>query len=88
MRSPQGYVTIASPSGSEKEADTFTCFHCQRIVMVRPLEPPENMGGVCKVCYKLICPRCVGAGVCSPFERQLEEIEARDRFRRQLEGGL
>ena len=87
MRNPQGYATITDPNGS-REQDTFTCFHCQRIVTVRPLMAPEEFGGLCKVCFKLICPRCVGVGACMPFEREMERVEARDRARKSYESAL
>lgn len=82
MRKPQGYATIVDPGGPTKEADTFTCRHCQHIVTVRPLMDAAEMGGLCKVCMSLICKVCVGQGTCTPWERQMEEMEARERFRR------
>jgi hypothetical protein len=87
MRNPQGYATITDVNGS-KEQDTFTCSHCQKIVGVKPLMAPEEFGGMCKVCYKLICPRCVGVGACTPFERQMEIEEARERARKSYESAL
>jgi len=80
MRSPQGYATIVGP-GENKEFDTFTCFHCQQIVTVKPLMDPADLGGLCKVCYRLICPRCVGQS-CNPWERQMEIMEAKERAQR------
>lgn len=78
MRSPGGYATLTDPEQT-READTFSCFHCQRIVHVRPLTDAADAGGLCKVCMKLICGPCVDAGSCVPWERTFEKIEARDR---------
>jgi hypothetical protein len=66
MRNAQGYATITGPEGT-KESDTFTCFHCQQIVHVKPMMDAADLGGLCKVCKRLICSRCVG-GTCTPFE--------------------
>lgn len=81
MRRPQGYAVLASPDGVV-ETDTFTCGHDQRIVKVPPGADPASIGGLCKVCMQLICPQCVAKGICTPWEQQMEKIEARDRFLR------
>jgi len=81
MRNPGGYATLSEPDGV-KESDTFTCNHCQYIVHVKPLIAPEEFGGLCKFCMKLICPKCVGKGSCTPWEKKMEKWEARDRFLR------
>ena len=78
MLRPQGYATLFGPDVT-KECDTFTCGHCQYIVHVPPRADPADMGGLCKQCMKLICPRCVNKAVCSPWEKQMEREEARDR---------
>lgn len=91
MRNPQGYATIISPMRSAaklgglhceevregvSEYDTFTCFHCNRVTHVKPRMDPADLGGMCKICYKLICARCVDKG-CDPFEEKLKRAEAR-----------
>lgn len=96
MRSPGGYAHIISPVESlvrlegvgEKEIppgvmelDTFGCGHCGRVTHVMPRMDPANLGGHCKICYRLICKYCVGHG-CDPLEAKLERSEARDRARR------
>jgi len=99
MRKPQGLTTITGeiPSNaptmidrgvrhSEMEVDTFTCNHCCHVIHVLPKMDAADMGGLCKQCMELICPRCVDKQVCSPWEKQMAEIEARDRFRK--EAGL
>lgn len=65
------------------ETDTFTCFHCHVVTRVKPKMDAADLGGLCKVCMKLICSRCVGKG-CDPMEEKLKRSEDRDRFRRSL----
>jgi hypothetical protein len=61
------------------ECDTFTCFHCNRVIHVLPKMDPANLGGLCKICMKLICPWCLGKG-CTPWEKKMEMAEARSRL--------
>ena len=75
MRNPHGYATLTSENGVA-ECDTTTCAHCNAITHVRPGEKPEDIGGLCKVCMGLICPKCVG-GACVPFLKRIEQEEAR-----------
>jgi hypothetical protein len=42
---------------------------------------PADMGGLCKICMKFECPKCLGKG-CTPFEKKLEIIENRERILR------
>lgn len=80
MRNPQGYL-IGINQGNVQEADTFTCFHCQKIIIVKPLCDPADMGGRCNICDSLICPKCVGQG-CTPWEEKMKKIEASYHARR------
>ena len=97
MRNAQGYATLVGPGYTEAgeragpksladngEADTFTCGHCQHVVHVEPLCDPANAGGLCKNCMRLICPRCVGKGICVPWEKMIERIEDKARFCREV----
>jgi hypothetical protein len=96
MRNPQGHATLvgpgyletgkpAGPAGlrDDGEADTFTCGHCQFVVHVMPMADPADMGGLCKNCMRLVCPKCHDHGGCTPWEKAIEASEARDRWRRQ-----
>lgn len=84
MRREGGYACITSPDGVA-EYDSYTCSHCQRINLVKPKQRAEDLGGLCKQCMGLICSQCVSLP-CRPFEKQLEAWEARDRFRRSIDG--
>ncbi len=63
---------------TEQEIDTFSCRHCQRVVHVPPRCDPADMGGLCKQCMGLVCPRCYDKGTCTPWEVELERREGRD----------
>lgn len=75
MRNPQGYL-VGVGEGVE-EFDTFTCNHCNRIVTVPHKGNPSDLGGHCRLCDALVCNRCVGKG-CTPWEKQMEKMEARE----------
>jgi len=82
MRKPQGYAFLVDgDTGKVDTADTFQCFHCQRITLVKPKERPEDLGGFCTVCTRLICSGCVGGG-CDPFEEKRKRMEASYHARR------
>jgi hypothetical protein len=79
LRGTSGYATLYDPDfrgGHPKEADTFTCAHCNRIIHVKPKAPLEDLGGRCNMCDDLICPDCVRTGQCDPFEEKLKRMEA------------
>lgn len=96
FRNPGGYAVIINPAPGKVqldrgrldfacegvvEYDTFTCGHCNTVKHVRVKERPEDLGGLCKQCMKLICPHCVDQG-CTPLERRIAEMEERDYRRR------
>jgi hypothetical protein len=76
MRRAGGELTITSPNGVEIR-DTFTCFHCNRVVIVPLKADPVAIGGMCYQCMKLVCPGCVALGTCTPFEKKLDAMERR-----------
>ncbi len=80
-----GYIFCSDPDGGTEEASTFTCSHCNRVVIVKPKANPDKIGGLCYACYKMVCPTCVGQG-CTPFEKKLEAMEARGRMLRDMQG--
>lgn len=73
-----GYAFSFDVDGIRQEMDTFTCAHCNHIVHIKPKCNPDELGGNCRLCMKMVCPRCVDLG-CTPFEKKLEQMEARDR---------
>jgi len=84
MRKPGGYSIRTDPDPPKGEAyqqewDTFTCGHCCQVVFVKPQQRPEDLGGFCTCCTKLICSACVGKG-CDPLEKKLERWESRRRL--------
>jgi hypothetical protein len=84
VRNPQGYATLtdsASPyrtTEAMQECDTFTCGHCNCIVHVPVKADPAVVGGMCKQCMTLICPRCVNKLTCTPWEHAMQIMEAKD----------
>ena len=98
MRNPGGYAFIVNPTTSKvrldggrveiacegvTEFDSFTCGHCGCVKHVRVKERPEDIGGLCKSCMKLICSACVDDGQCTPLLKRIEQQEERDFRRRE-----
>jgi hypothetical protein len=81
-----GLACIVDPDLGTKEADTFTCVHCQKITHVKAGVDPYELGGHCRLCNALICKDCVGKE-CTPFMKRVEEEEER-AFRMRNYGGL
>ncbi len=88
---PQGYAEISSPdqgtanldrlrcesvSAGVSRYDTATCGHCNRVFHVSARMRPEDIGGLCKSCMALICPKCLD-GPCVPFMKKLDMWEKR-----------
>lgn len=84
MRNPGGYAFTFDPGGIRQEADSFTCSHCNHVVMVKPKCDPNDLGGMCRLCMKMICPACVDIGSCDPFEKKLDRYEKEHRRRIQM----
>jgi hypothetical protein len=59
---------------------TFTCAHCGRVVIVPHKARPDECGGLCMLELKPVCPKCHTIGTCTPFEKRLEQMEARSRL--------
>lgn len=90
----RGYAVISIDGKAVDEKDTFTCNHCNSLVFLDTTEKrqdPSKAGGFCRACMQHICPKCAYEGMtatkCVPFERRLDAIESKDRFRRALFGG-
>lgn len=79
MRRPGGYAIWVDPTMPTKECDTFTCKHCNAVVVVEARCKPEEAGGYCRMCMAPVCPACADKP-CTPFEKKLDAIERRDRL--------
>lgn len=101
MRRPDGYVTITGDpmrgqanfidlatgeAHTESEVDTVSCGHCQGVFHVKPRADPRSLGGGCRLCERIICPRCVdrmwAGGKCTPHEEMIARMEAKQEARR------
>jgi hypothetical protein len=94
MRNPGGYGQIICDDAKTAKAfdrygrligmehDSYSCKHCARVVFVRVGERPEDIGGLCKQCFGLVCPECVAQGRCDPLEAKLRRHEQRAEARR------
>lgn len=95
MLKPGGYAVWTGPGGVEKERDSITCSHCQRVVFLKPGhasvgdveasggDPKHDIGGLCRGCMAHICGPCADDGRCVPFLKAIEKSEAEDYRRRQ-----
>ena len=59
------------------ESATFTCSHCQRVVIVNPKRNRER--AYCRSCDHLICDSCESERVllakpCKPFKQIIDEL--------------
>lgn len=59
------------------EADTYTCSHCQRVVVVNPQRTRER--GFCRKCDHTICDECVATMhltlTCVPIAKVFDELQ-------------
>ena len=84
MRRAQGYARMEGPAlrgladpglaslHRQGECDTFTCGHCQMIVHVPVGRDGACVGGLCRICNRLVCPHCADRQQCTPFEEAIE----------------
>lgn len=101
MRSPHGYAVWTAPDARPVERDTATCGHCNAIIFVKPgtgsttyliygldpLAPPREVPGAgCRLCMTPVCLACEAKGTCTPFEKRLEQAEARAALGRAVLG--
>lgn len=86
MRNAQCYTIVTGPGPGTGEWDMYSCAHCNAKRVVKPMCPPSEMPDQCHLCSTphnpaFICEKCRGKG-CTPFERQLDQMEKADRKRR------
>lgn len=77
MLRPGGYLRVDKGNGVIVEADTFTCVHCNGVVVVRAKAAPETLGKFCQRCGGMTCLPCA-AVECRPFEKWLDRVEGRE----------
>lgn len=77
LKSQLGYAVIVDPDAPTAEYSTVTCGHCQFACMVKAGCDPSDLGGFCRVCFRYVCKSCNKEGTCKPFEKQIEQMEAR-----------
>lgn len=77
VRRPAGYILVTDPDGAGFEAETLMCCHCQSHWVVHPGSGIRR--GYCYNCQAVTCgkPKC---DPCAPWEKQMEEMEARQRL--------
>ena len=60
------------------EAPTYTCSHCNRVVVLNPLRQRER--GYCRKCDHYVCDTCnavrVATGVCKTIREIIDEMAA------------
>jgi hypothetical protein len=76
----RGYAITVDPDGPTVEQDSLTCVHCNSVFFLMPRQDPSDAGGFCRLCYGYICSKCADSGECTPFEKKLEQMEARGRL--------
>jgi hypothetical protein len=84
MRNAGGYG-VATDQQTGKvlhEQDSFSCFHCNKVVFVEAKCDPADLGGLCFLCWKLVCPECHAKGNCDPLEEKLARQESAYHARR------
>lgn len=74
-------VAAGMPVGAGRglfEAPTYTCSHCQAVVVLNPLRNRER--AYCSKCSHHICDRCgvarvANGGICKPVKQLIDEVQ-------------
>lgn len=78
MYADEGYLMIdhRACGGKLEEAGTYTCGHCERVVVKNPLRVRER--GYCKKCSGHLCDTCTAVMAqtleCADMEKTIEEV--------------
>lgn len=75
-----GTATITEADGTvSRKNDTFSCGHCNQIVLVPPGTVSLTVGGTCRACMHHICDGCIEEMErtlrCVPLEERLRQME-------------
>ena len=76
-------LEMTSRDGRTTSLATTTCAHCNHVTVIPYRAKPEQCGGFCRLCMKTTCLLCADKG-CTPFERRLDQQEARARSLRSM----
>lgn len=81
-------VPNGMPIGTGKglaELPTFTCSHCQAVVVMNPLRTRDR--AYCTGCDRYLCDGCGAAkaqtGICRPYVKFIDEMQERDALAQQ-----
>lgn len=83
-----GYIRITGPEHRDYESDTATCNHCNKIFIVRSNNPQvkAEVGDLCRMCMKVICPKCAVSGKpCVTFAKRLDAYEKKQKLFKDME---
>lgn len=83
VRRPMGYMVSTGPVGVEDEGETTMCVHCQMHWKVQPGSGRKR--GFCFNCNGLTCGKESCETRCVPFEKAIEEMEAKGRLEAALQ---
>lgn len=72
---PGAYTFSTDLDGKVQEGQTFMCKHCNAHTHIKPFQRAEDIGGLCKMCMGLLCPKCAATGQCDPLEEKLARWE-------------
>ncbi len=77
---PDAAMPVGMPPRSGQglfEAPTYTCSHCQKVVIINPLRNRERSW--CRKCDHYICDPCGGilqaTGVCKTYKQVMDEVQ-------------
>lgn len=79
VRHPKGYFIITGPAGLCDEGETLQCVHCGMHWKVEPGSGRKR--GFCLQCGGPTCGKKECEIKCLPFEKAMEQAEARARAR-------
>ncbi len=86
VRRPNGHILITDPDGGDSGGDTVMCVHCQMHWIIKPGSGRSR--GFCFNCGGVTCGKQGCEEHCVPFEKAIEEMEARGRLREQVEANF
>lgn len=78
-RSYEGWLFSSNGlTGETKECATFTCSHCQQVLIINPLRNRER--AYCTGCDHYLCDNCgavraLNGGKCRTFKQIIEETQ-------------